>query len=108
MPTLERAAQMFPHLTAAQIARIEAIGRRREIHAGEILFEVGDQNTRFYVVLSGGIEVMRVIGGREEHITVHEAGQFTGEINMLSARRSLTRARRDRRSRHRRRARRSA
>ncbi|MDB4995135.1 MAG: Thioredoxin reductase [Myxococcaceae bacterium] len=90
---MARAAQMFPHLTAAQIARIEAIGRRRDIHAGEILFEVGDQNTRFYVVLSGGIEVMRVISGREERITVHEAGQFTGEINMLSARRSLARAR---------------
>jgi thioredoxin reductase (NADPH) len=90
---MERAAQMFPTLTAAQIDRISSIGQKREVRAGEVLFDVGDQNTRFFVVLSGGIDIVRQIGDREEPVTRHGPGQFSGEINMLSARRSLARAR---------------
>ncbi|HMJ51234.1 MAG TPA: FAD-dependent oxidoreductase [Polyangiaceae bacterium] len=90
---MDRAAQMFPRLTAAQIERIASVGHRRDVRAGEVLFDAGDQNTRFFVVLSGAIEIVRPIGDHEEPVTVHDPGQFTGEINMLSARRSLVRAR---------------
>jgi thioredoxin reductase (NADPH) len=90
---MDRAAQMFPQLTPAQIDRISSIGRRRDVHAGDVLFDIGDQNTRFFVVVSGTIDVVRMIGDREEPVTVHHPGQFTGEINMLSARRSLLRGR---------------
>ena len=95
MPTavMDRAAQMFPELTPAQVERIAGVGRRREVRAGEVLIEVGEQNTRFFVVLTGAIEIVRLIGDREEPVVVHRARQFTGEINMLSARRSLVRAR---------------
>ena len=58
-----------------------------------MLFDVGDQNTPFFVVLSGAIDIVRLIGNREEPLVVHREGQFTGEINMLSSRRSLARAR---------------
>jgi len=90
---MDRAAQMFPELTPAQVERIAGIGRRRDVRAGEVLIEVGEQNTRFFVVLTGAIEIVRLIGDREEPVVVHRARQFTGEINMLSARRSLVRAR---------------
>ena len=90
---MDRAAQMFPELTPAQVERIGGVGRRRDVRAGEVLIEVGEQNTRFFVVLTGAIEIVRLIGDREEPVVVHHARQFTGEINMLSARRSLVRAR---------------
>jgi thioredoxin reductase (NADPH) len=90
---VERAAQIFPKLTAPQIDRISSIGHRRDVRAGEVLYDVGDQNTRFFVVLSGGIDVVRLIGDREEPVAKHLPAEFTGEINMLSARRSLVRAR---------------
>ncbi len=90
---MDRAAQMFPVLTPAQVDRIARLGRRREVHAGEVLFDWGEQNTAFFVVLSGEMQVVRRIGEREEPVVVHRAGQFTGEINMLSARRSLARGR---------------
>jgi thioredoxin reductase (NADPH) len=93
MAIMDRAAQMFPQLTPAQIERISSVGRRREVRAGEVLFDVGDQNTRFFVVLCGAIDIVRPIGDREEPVTVHHPREFTGEINMLSARRSLVRAR---------------
>src|SRR3954453_6285456 len=93
MAVMDRAAQMFPVLTPAQIERISTVGARREVRAGEMLIEAGEQNTRFFVVLSGALEVVRPVGDREEPVIVHTAGQFTGEINMLSARRSLVRTR---------------
>jgi thioredoxin reductase (NADPH) len=84
---------MFPFLTPEQVRRISNIGHRQDVRAGELLFDAGQQNTSFYVVLEGEIQIVRPIGDREEPVTVHHPGQFTGEINMLSARRSLTRAR---------------
>ncbi|HVZ73388.1 MAG TPA: FAD-dependent oxidoreductase [Polyangia bacterium] len=90
---MDRAAQTFPTLTPAQIDRIAAVGRRVTSPAGEVLFDVGDQNTRFFVVLSGSVEIVQPVGEVERPVVIHEAGGFTGEINMLSARRSLVRAR---------------
>jgi len=90
---MDRAAQTFPTLTPAQIERIASVGRRTTSPAGEVLFDAGDQNTRFFVVISGGIEIVQPVGDIERPVVVHRAGQFTGEINMLSARRSLVRAR---------------
>jgi thioredoxin reductase (NADPH) len=90
---MARSAQMFPELTDAQVARVAAIGKRREISAGEVLFDVGEQNTPFFVVLEGTIDVVLPVADREQPIVVHGPRQFSGEINMLSARRSLVRGR---------------
>jgi len=92
-PYLGRRDQMFPRLTPAQIARIAAVGERRRMRAGEVLIELGEQNTRFVVVLEGAVEAVRPVDGREDPIVVLGPGEFTGEINMLSARRALVRAR---------------
>jgi thioredoxin reductase (NADPH) len=90
---IDRRDQAFPRLTSAQIERIAVVGTQREVHTGELLFDLGEQNTRFYVVITGQVEIVRPVDDREEPVVVHGPGQFTGEINMLSARRSLVRAR---------------
>jgi thioredoxin reductase (NADPH) len=90
---LGRRGQMFPTLTEAQVARVVPLGQRRAVAAGEVLFEQGDQHTPFLLVLSGTVEIIRPMYGREDLITVHEAGEFSGEVNMLSARPSQVRAR---------------
>jgi thioredoxin reductase (NADPH) len=92
-PSVQRREQMFPRLTEAQLARISRIGERRSVRPGEILFEVGEQNTKFFVVIDAAIDVVRPVGDREEPVVCHGPGEFTGEINMLSARRSLVRGR---------------
>jgi thioredoxin reductase (NADPH) len=84
---------MFPRLTPAQVDRISVLGERRSVRSGEVLFELGEQNIRFFVVIEGAIEIVHPVDGREEPIIVHGPGEFTGEINMLSARRALVRAR---------------
>jgi thioredoxin reductase (NADPH) len=92
-PSVDRRHQMFPQLTAAQIGRISAVGERRSVRSGEVLFELGEQNTRFFVIIEGAVEIVHPVEGREERVTVHGPGEFTGEINMLSARRTLVRGR---------------
>jgi thioredoxin reductase (NADPH) len=88
-PYLGRRDQMFPRLTPAQIERISAVGERRSVRSGEVLFELGEQNTRFFVVIEGAVEIVRPVDGREQPVVVHGPGEFTGEINMLSARRAI-------------------
>ena len=93
MAITDRTAQMFPRLTSAQIDRISGSGQRRNVRAGEVLFDVGEQNTPLFVVVSGAVAVVQLIGDREEPVWVYQPGEFTGEVNMLSARRNLERVR---------------
>jgi thioredoxin reductase (NADPH) len=89
----ERRAQMFPSLTAKQVARIAPYGERRPMVAGEILFDQGQANPGVFVILSGTLAVVRPGIAGEDPITVHQVGEFTGEVNVLSGRRSLVRGR---------------
>jgi thioredoxin reductase (NADPH) len=89
----ERRAQMFPKLDPDQVERIAAHALRRPIRAGEVLFEQGQPNPGVYVVLSGALAVVRPGIAGEDPITVHHAGEFTGETNVLAGRRSLVRGR---------------
>ena len=93
LPKFSRADHVFPTLTAAQIARIAPHGRVRVIQAGEILVNTGDKVVPFFVVTAGRVEVDRVSGPVETTIVIHSAGQFSGEMNMISGRRALFRAR---------------
>ena len=92
-PPQPDAERLFPRLTGPQIARLAEHGRRRAVHRGEILVEAGATRPPFFVVTRGRIEIVRPSGTREEPIADHGAGEFTGEINMISGRRSLVRAR---------------
>jgi thioredoxin reductase (NADPH) len=85
--------KIFPKLTPVQISRIEPHGRIRSIQPGEVLIEQGDTSVPFFVVKTGEIEIVRPFGTQETLVTIHSDGQFTGEVNMLSGRRSLVRAR---------------
>jgi thioredoxin reductase (NADPH) len=85
--------RIFPKLTSEQIGRMQERGHMRAVKLGEVLVEQGDSNVPFFVVVSGEIEILRPSGVIETLITVHGSGQFTGEVNMLSGRRALFRAR---------------
>src|SRR5262245_33944326 len=88
-PYLQRREQMFPKLTAEHIARIAPLGTRRRMRRGEILFDQGAPVPSFYVVVAGTLEIVRPHPGGENSIIFLEPGQFTGEVNTLTGRRSL-------------------
>jgi thioredoxin reductase (NADPH) len=85
----------FPFLTPSQISRIAARGHARAVAPGEVLVEAGDPIVSFFVITRGHIEAVQptATGDGEVQIVVQEAGQFSGEVNMLSGRRSLVRLR---------------
>lgn len=85
--------EAFPVLTADQVDRIRPLGKPRKVHAGEILFEPGESGMPFFVLLSGGLEIVQPGLRGEEVIVRYEARQFSGEVSMLTGRRSLSRAR---------------
>lgn len=84
---------MFPRLDEAQIERLASIGARRHVEPGEIVFDLGNEDHGMFVVLSGSIEIVSVSHEEEAVLRVLERGQFTGEVNQLSGRRSLVRCR---------------
>ncbi len=86
-------AHAFPALTPEQIQRIHAFGKVRQVQVGEILFEPGDVSVPFFVLLSGGMEIVQPSLTGERLIVTHRAGGFTGEMTMISRRGALVRGR---------------
>src|SRR5262249_22695224 len=81
--------RMFPVLTPEQIRRIAAHGRRRRTAAGEILVEPDALVVPFFVVTGGEVQVFRPSLEGEVLVAVHRPGQFSGDVVILSGRRSL-------------------
>jgi thioredoxin reductase (NADPH) len=87
---LDARTQIFPFLTAAQINRIRPSGHMRTVERGQILFAPDDMAVPFFVLLSGGMEIVQPDGnGGERTVTTHSPGQFTGEMTMISGQRCL-------------------
>jgi thioredoxin reductase (NADPH) len=84
---------LFPTLTDAQLQRIAASGTLRNVDAGTTVVEQGDATMPFIVVLSGELEIVRPTAAGDEFVAVHKAGNFFGDIVMLSGRRSMVVAR---------------
>ncbi|HEY9847337.1 MAG TPA: ATP-binding protein, partial [Candidatus Caenarcaniphilales bacterium] len=51
-----------------------------------LLFAEGDPTYHFYVVLEGQIRVTKQVGAEEQVLTIHQPGEFTGDISMLTGR----------------------
>jgi thioredoxin reductase (NADPH) len=88
-----RRAQMFPPLTEAQLSRVAAFGAEVTFDDGAIVFEQGDTNVPFYVVLEGELAIVHPRGKAEEPVTFHGEREFTGEVNLIADRPSLVRGR---------------
>lgn len=83
----------FPALTSRDIAELRPRGTVRRVDAGTMLWREGDRDPCFFVILSGRVEIVEHRGGQEHLVTVHEAGDFTGDVDMLTGRRTLVSAR---------------
>src|SRR5262245_14301382 len=83
----------FPRLDASQITALDALGTRRAVAKGELLYREGDVAYDFYVVLSGEIEIVTSSGGDERLMVRHGPGGFLGELNLLTGLRVFVSAR---------------
>jgi thioredoxin reductase (NADPH) len=80
-----------PILTEAQIDRIRPYTTPRDVATGQILYEPAFDTPPVYVVLSGAIRIVAVGGDEERIVTTYREGQFSGELLMISGRRSIYR-----------------
>jgi thioredoxin reductase (NADPH) len=88
---LDPNTQIFPHLTAAQIKRVQSFATPRKVKTGEILFQPGETNVSMFIVLSGELEIIQPRSEGDRLVTTHVANSFTGEMSMISGQRCLMR-----------------
>ena len=86
-----RDAAPYPTLDAEQIARMTAHGETRDVGEGEILFDVGQAAYPLILVLQGRVSV--VDPERPDRPWVRaRAGQFLGELGLLTGQTTFARA----------------
>ena len=75
-----------PRLSDLDIAALAEVGTRVHLVDGESLFQAGLRRGGFFVVLSGSVEVSDHSGPAPRRVALHGAGQFTGDIDILTRR----------------------
>lgn len=86
---------LYPTFDDDALAELAGFGHRRPIAGGEVLFGPGDDPPDFFVVLEGEIEVVRLDEESKAVIATFTAGQFVGELGLVTGQRPqlTTRAR---------------
>jgi len=79
----------FPTLSARDIDALRTRGTERAMVLDEVLFAEGDRDFCFFVVLDGAVEIRESSRGTPHTITVHRAGEFTGDIDTLTGRAAM-------------------
>jgi thioredoxin reductase (NADPH) len=79
-----------PVLDAAQLEVLRRYGSERDVAAGDVLFADGDETYDLIVVLDGTAEIVQGYGlPGATFIAGYGAGQFLGEIGMLTGQRAF-------------------
>jgi thioredoxin reductase (NADPH) len=82
--------QMFPVLSAAEIARIQRFGKVLQFKKGERLFAAGEPGPGMFVMLKGSVTITQRDGlGHVVPIVNQGPGQFLAEVGQLSGQNAL-------------------
>src|SRR5262245_34712320 len=82
----------FPHLTDAELEVVATLGTVQRFADGQVLIEEGDKDFPLFVIKAGAIEIHECSTGVEHKIAEHLPGGFTGDVDMLTRRAALIRA----------------
>jgi small-conductance mechanosensitive channel/CRP-like cAMP-binding protein len=75
---------LFESLDREQVGSLESQLRVKRMEPGEILFAQGAEDAALYVIASGVLEVSRQMGAVYEVIGCIGAGEYIGEISLLT------------------------
>jgi thioredoxin reductase (NADPH) len=83
--SVEVDSSAFPKLSQEDIDILAQIANCQEFADGEYVFKAGQSNADLFVVREGSI---RIVNPAEDNklVVVHEVGQFTGDIDILTGR----------------------
>lgn len=85
-----RQHQMFPKLSAAEIASLRRFAMPMHFAAGEFVFETGQVAPGLFVLLKGRVRICsRDRLGRQTLVTEHEDGHFMAEMAQLAGKPAL-------------------
>ena len=82
---------LFPRLNAAQIEQLAERAETLSLSPGEVLFEQGQRDTPFYVVLSGAIDIIDRQPDGDHYFTQCQPGTFAADISMFTGEPTLAR-----------------
>lgn len=82
----------FPRLSPEDIEALRRFGSEIQVADGRMLFSEGDRDFCFFVILEGEVEIFESSRGQPHRVVVHVAGDFTGDVDMLSGRAALVSA----------------
>jgi thioredoxin reductase (NADPH) len=82
----------FPKLDEQTVAALAEVATRRQFRDGDLLYEAGEQRCGFFVVLSGAVKIIDNSGDEPQIVSVHTPGEFTGDVDVLNARRAIVSA----------------
>jgi sigma-B regulation protein RsbU (phosphoserine phosphatase) len=76
---------LFSNLSPAGIEALTELLQERTYPDQAVLFEEGEHGDRFYVVESGQVTIIKAMGAPQERVlAVRQAGEFIGEMSLLS------------------------
>ncbi|WP_285116483.1 cyclic nucleotide-binding domain-containing thioredoxin-disulfide reductase [Leifsonia sp. fls2-241-R2A-40a] len=80
-----------PVLDRESLHRLESFGTVEEVAEGDTLFRAGDENLDFFVVEAGRVDIVReaTTGSRARVVAEWQAGEFLGELSMLTGQASI-------------------
>jgi thioredoxin reductase (NADPH) len=73
----------FPKLDDRQLAMLEALGARRIVRSGELIYRAGQRDLGLTVVLRGELEVFESRDGQEQILGTARPRGFIGDVAML-------------------------
>ena len=82
----------FPKLDHGQVATLAKFGTRRLLRDGELLFQAGTRDYKFFVVERGAVEIVEHSSGEPKTVTVHAVHEFGGDVDLLTGRPALVSA----------------
>ncbi|NNF60912.1 MAG: cyclic nucleotide-binding domain-containing protein [Gammaproteobacteria bacterium] len=73
-----------PDVPASELRSIVEAAKLREFKPGEVLFNEGDEGHEFHLIRNGSVSVSKNIGGRDIPINYVRAGNYVGEMALIS------------------------
>lgn len=89
LPSATVRDSLFPKLSSEDIACLHPFGTEMTIASGTRVYDEGQPENEFYVVLSGRLKITRTLGGDDVVLAMHEPGEFTGALSFLTGEPSI-------------------